>query len=210
MTVPNIRRVFLVRHGQTTWNASGRAQGHTEVPLDETGRAQASAVASHLRMRLEVLKPEVELWSSDLGRARETADPIVREAKLDATYLTELRERGFGTWEGESLADIRLRLEEMARSTGTDLVALRPPSGESMQDVWQRIEPLATRIRALKRSLVVVSHGGVSSLLLARLLEGSMETARAFRARNCSVTELEARPDGIFQLLRYDDVDHLS
>lgn len=209
---PKNHRVFLVRHGQTAWNASGRAQGHTEIPLDEIGRTQAERVGERLARAAATL-PGAEVWSSDLGRCRETAAPLLSRVSLPVTYHPELRERTFGAWEGEPLADIRLRLDDLAREAGlASTTSIRPPGGESFEDVWNRVSPIAERLaETLKlRSVIVVSHGGLSSLLLARLISASPETARSFRLRNTSVTELELRPDGAFQLLRFDDTTHLE
>jgi broad specificity phosphatase PhoE len=210
---PGAGRLFLVRHGQTTWNVAGRAQGQAEVPLDETGRAQALRVAEHLASALGPYRPSA-LWSSDLGRCSETMAPIARATELVASFHRELRERTFGEWEGEPLADIRLRLEALALASGAPLMTLRPPGGESHADVWQRVAPTIERVRATfasgVRSIVLVSHGGFASTMLARMLSGSIDTARSFRLRNASVTEIEARPDGMFQLIRFDDVSHLG
>lgn len=201
-----------MRHGQTAWNASGRAQGQTEIPLDEIGRDQAARVGEHLA-RVASARPGIEVWSSDLGRCRETVAPLLANAPLPITYHPELRERTFGEWEGEPLADIRQRLDALAREAGlAQTISIRPPGGESFEDVWRRVIPVADRLaESLKvRSVIVVSHGGFSSLLLARLIAASPETARSFRLRNTSVTELELRPDGAFQLVRFDDTQHLG
>ena len=207
------RRVLLVRHGQTTWNTAGRAQGHTEVPLDEVGHAQAARVAAHLALALEAHRP-CGLWSSDLGRCQSTAAPIARALRVEASLHRDLRERTFGSWEGEPLTDIRSRLAALATETGRPLSVQRPPGGESHEDVWQRVAPTIGRIHssfaAGTTAIVIVSHGGLAATMLARLLAGSLETARSFRLNNASVTELEARPDGIFQLLRFNDTTHLS
>lgn len=208
----SLRRVFLVRHGQTTWNAAGRAQGHTEVPLDEVGQAQAARVAAHLARALEAHRPCL-LWSSDLGRCQSTAAPIARALEVEASLHRDLRERTFGSWEGEPLTNIRSRLAALATDTGRPLSAQRPPGGESHEDVWQRVAPTIDRIQASfaagASAIVIVSHGGLAATMLARLLGGSLETPRSFRLNNASVTELEARPDGIFQLLRFNDTTHL-
>lgn len=223
MTPHRSPRLFIVRHGQTTWNAAGRAQGQTEVPLDDVGREQARHVAEHLATVIDPHRPS-ELWSSDLGRCRETSAPIAERTALTPSFHPELRERTFGQWEGEPLADIRLRLEHLAQASAIPVAAQRPPGGESLEDVWKRIDPMVTALRAklheptaplsgasatTVRSVIIVSHGGLASILLARLLSGSLETARSFRFRNASVTEVEARPDGAFQLHRFDDIAHL-
>jgi broad specificity phosphatase PhoE len=201
-------RLFIVRHGQTAWNLAGRAQGHTDVALDEVGKQQAAATANALA-GIEV----DEIWCSDLLRCRETVAPIAMRLNRPVSYLRELRERAFGDWEGEPIEDIRLRFDAIASEQGIARTAIRPPSGESLEDVAARIAPLAARLRSATTSIVVVSHGGVSSVLIAHLLgesvERALERARGFRLRNSSITELVRAGEG-YAVIRHSDVAHLG
>jgi|GEM_PF-2993232 len=86
---------------------------------------------------------------------------------------------------------------------------IRPDGGESLRDVWHRLAKFQKSLDKIRDSAVVVSHGGTLGLLLARLLRGSVQTARGFRFENASVTEVIRRPDGTWQLLRYADTSHL-
>src|SRR5581483_1732760 len=90
------RVLYVARHGETDWNAAGRLQGHTDIPLNETGRAQARALAAALRAR--ALAGGV---TSDLCRARETGEIVAVELAVPLAYADhELRERAFGKFEG--------------------------------------------------------------------------------------------------------------
>lgn len=198
-------RLYLVRHGQTAWNADQRAQGHSDIPLDETGMAQAES----LRSRFEGRRIELVL-SSDLKRAQQTAAPIVDATGAEFELVPELRERGFGLWEGQPFPEIASRWPDLEAQQGIDRLHIRPPGGESFADVWDRLNSVAQRLQSETRNTVVVSHGGACALLLAQLVHGQLETSRAFRFRNCSVTKLERRPEGQFLIETYNETAHLE
>lgn len=187
-------RLFLIRHGQTSWNILGRAQGHTDIPLDPTGQAQAAALGRGLA-GAEITK----VISSDLLRARETAEVL----GLPVETRADLRERGFGEWEGRHYLQVMADLDARAEAHGTDRLRVRPPGGESFADVWERIETVVDRLRTTDETTAVVCHGGTKAVLLARLLEGNLETVRGFRFPNCAVTEFERRHDGTLVMARY-------
>lgn len=197
-------RLYLVRHGQTAWNLQGKAQGHTDTPLDEVGVAQAIQLAESFRqMSID------QVWTSDLVRSLETARSLasVTGSTLEITAL--LRERSFGEWEGSQYVELHERLRAM--SSDQDEFYARPPGGESTADVWERIEGVYQEILGTDcASLAVVSHGGVCAALLAKCLRGSIHTTRSFRFGNTAVSELLRRPDGFFNLVRYADTSHLA
>jgi 2,3-bisphosphoglycerate-dependent phosphoglycerate mutase len=197
-------RLYLIRHGQTAWNAEQRAQGHSDISLDSDGFSQASK----LGQRFADKRPQ-RILCSDLERARFTAQPIADAtgAVLEETPL--LRERGFGDWEGEFFSDITNWWSALEAMQNVDRLHLRPPNGESFADVWKRLDPIVEDLRNETGETVVVSHGGTCGLLLARLVQGNLETSRAFRFANTSVTKLERRPEGLFVIQYYNDTRHL-
>src|SRR5271165_3144262 len=95
-------RLWLVRHGETDWNAQGRVQGHTPTELNENGRRQAASLAEMFAGR-----KFAALWSSDLPRARQTAEAIGSALGLDVQLTVALRERSFGPYEGKTNEEIR-------------------------------------------------------------------------------------------------------
>ena len=97
-------RWFLVRHGETDWNAAGRAQGQSQVPLNAAGRAQARALATRLRpLRFSAA------YASDLRRVTETAAAILYGRDLPLVPSPALREKCFGEWEGMTFAELEAR-----------------------------------------------------------------------------------------------------
>jgi len=148
--------LFLARHGETEWNRVGRWQGNTDIPLSEVGRAQARQLAERLRDR-----NVTEIFSSDLSRARETAE-IVAEA-LGVTRLRldpRLRERGFGCFEGLTREECEERHAEVWASYLADRRTV-PPGAEPQAQVVARVVAALTAVAEsdLTGHVLVVSHG---------------------------------------------------
>lgn len=198
-------RLYLIRHGQTAWNAGTRAQGHSDIPLDAEGVAQARIVGEAFR-GIEI----DAILTSDLQRSLHTAQQISDVTGVPLEVRIDLRERSFGEWEGVQFADIAERFVGLERATGVDMFDVKAPGGESYQEVWDRVGGVVARLEGVEKPTVVVSHGGTSALLLARLLQGTMATARAFRMHNTAITELNRGPDGLWRLTRYNDYSHLQ
>jgi broad specificity phosphatase PhoE len=151
----------LWRHGQTTWNVEHRFQGQSDIPLDETGQAQAQRAAR----LLAGLQPGL-IVSSDLSRAASTAAPLARLTGLEVTFDKDLRERHGGCWEGLTDAEIRARYPA-EHSTWT------PPDGESAMVVADRVAGALHRVAQTvgdQGLAVVVSHGAALRLGMSRLL----------------------------------------
>lgn len=152
------RRIIVWRHGRTAWNLAGRVQGQSDVPLDDVGRQQARDAAA----RLASLKPAV-IVSSDLSRARDTAEELGRLCGLDVVIDERLRERRFGEREGLTLAEAWEQFpDEMGRwldGSGSGM-----PGSESGSDAGGRfVAAVHDHLMRLgpDETLVVVSHGGV-------------------------------------------------
>lgn len=158
-----MRRILLARHGQTAWNAQGRLQGHTDIELDATGRAQAKELARSLDSA-----GVTRVWSSDLARARETAAIVATELGLAAPQVdAELRERKFGVFEGLTRDEILVQHPEAWRAWVAHTT--HPPGGEPKDDATVRMQRALLRIVADGTTLVV-THGGVMRLWLMDLL----------------------------------------
>lgn len=198
-------RLYLVRHGQTEWNAVGRAQGHSDIGLDEVGQTQARALS-----RAFSSLPLRQIWSSDLVRSADCARAVADATGVSVTLDSVLRERAMGQWEGLYYPEFNARFAEIAGPDDPHRIFAAPPGGESLADVWRRIEPLLRKLQVEVEPTLILTHGGTCSLLLARLLRANLESARSFRFGNCGITELERRPDGLFNLVRYNDVAHLE
>lgn len=199
--------LVLIRHGETTWNRRRVLQGHTDVPLSEVGLEQAR----RLVRGVEGLRPPTVLFSSDLQRARKTAEPIAAALGVAITERFSLRERCFGAFEGCPWEDIQQRLREAAIQAGLDDHNFRPPGGESRADVEQRLGQLLAEIDAFSEddSVWVVSHGGVVRNLLRMLVgEHAAHLTTGFTIPNASVSILQRGPVG-WSPVRLVDTRHL-
>jgi len=184
----NALRVVLWRHGQTIWNAEHRYQGHADIPLDETGLAQAQR-ASRL---LAALGPQA-IVASDLSRAMETAQVLAELSGIPLRQDKRLRERSGGDWEGLTNDDIRDRYpEQWARWD--------PPGGESEPSVGDRFAAAVTDavgILPAGGTLVIASHGSAIRAGLGRLLGLPQAAWRMLGpVQNCSWSVIAPAPDG--------------
>jgi probable phosphoglycerate mutase len=147
----------LIRHGPTEWNAQGRIQGSTDIPLSGEGR-------KIVRGWKLPIKAEDFIWlSSPLARARETAE-ILLALRGAATILKtdpRLQEMNWGDWEGEKLDDLRRRLgPEMAANEARGL-DFRPPGGESPREMQNRLKPWLADVSKSNKPVLAVTHHGV-------------------------------------------------
>lgn len=192
-------RVVLWRHGQTEWNAEGRFQGQTDVPLDTVGRAQARRAAPLLAR----LGPSL-LVSSDLSRASETAQALADVTGLDVHLDEDLRETNGGAFQGLTGAEIRDRYPaDWAAWAGGDPQHRNPGGGESRTDVAARM--LEAVLRAAEAAgdglAVLATHGGAARLAVAQLIGLPLERVGSLGViSNTAWTMLERR-SGV-------DVDH--
>ncbi|HLK16331.1 MAG TPA: histidine phosphatase family protein [Fimbriimonadaceae bacterium] len=198
-------RVFLVRHGQTAWNEAGIAQGHTDIPLDEQGLAQAEAVAAELG-ELRIMR----VLTSDLQRAVQTASPLASALGKRVETTDLLRERCFGAWEGLPYGEITAQFQAAAAEVGSDVNLVRAPGGgESFADLWDRLDSIVAELWEARQNVAVITHGGTCAVLLARLLQGNLSTRQSFRLANGSITELSRQYD-FFRITRYNETRHLD
>jgi broad specificity phosphatase PhoE len=198
-------RLLLVRHGQTSWNILGRAQGHTDIDLDPTGLEQAERLAqAYKKARID------RILSSDLQRCLQTVGPLSAATGIPIEARQDLRERGFGEWEGLDFTVVAERIADAALEKEISRQAVRPPGGESFHDVWNRLDRVMSEIHNEDGTMLVATHGGTASILMARLMLGSVDTSRSFRFANTGVCEFRRRADGLYNLERYNDSSHLS
>jgi len=177
--------MVLWRHGQTLWNAEGRFQGQSDIPLDPTGEAQAER-AGRL---LAALRPDL-IVSSDLRRATGTAAPLARLTGLDISVDKDLRERYGGRWEG--LTD-----KEIREQYPVEHASWMPPDGETSAIVAQRaaaaMQRVAERMPAGARA-GVVSHGAAIRFGMGQLLGLPLESWGILGPlANCSWSVVERR-----------------
>lgn len=163
------RRLLLIRHGQTTYNATGRMQGHLDTELSEVGLSQARAAADLL-----VDKQITAIVSSDLIRARDTAAVIGEKLGIKVDVDKRLRETHLGDWQGMTSAEVDEQYPG-ARAIWRHDPTWAPPQGESRVDVATRARPVIDELMRAhpewdEGAVLVVAHGGAISALTCHLL----------------------------------------
>jgi broad specificity phosphatase PhoE len=170
-----LTELVLVRHGETDWNRERRFQGHADQPLNDTGREQARLLARTLDgERIDAV------YTSDLARARETAEILAAGLDREVVALRELREIDVGEWQGLTWPEIENRFPEgvatwRERGYGWE-------EGETYEQLGQRVVDALTRIAARHptQRVLVVAHGG---------------TVRVTRAHAAGMTVVESRKE---------------
>jgi glucosyl-3-phosphoglycerate phosphatase len=199
------RRIILWRHGRTAWNAERRFQGQTDIPLDDTGLAQASRAAKVLAR----LHPH-RIHSSDLSRARATAEALAVLTGLPVEEDAALRETFAGQWQG-------LTRTELEERFGADLQQwaagseIRPGGGETRSEVAHRMVTAIDRAldgMAPGETLVVATHGGAARAAIGALLGLPIEHWAALGVlANCAWSVLEENTSGhgpVWRLQEYN------
>jgi 2,3-bisphosphoglycerate-dependent phosphoglycerate mutase len=164
--------LWLVRHGESTWNALGLAQGHSDQPrLTPRGVRQARYAANQLRGR-----PISAVYASDLRRAVATAAPLAATLGLSVIRDPRLRERSLGVLEGTRSVAVPAALSGVAGNRVIDPDA-RPPDGESLRDLYWRVAGFADDLLApgATGEVAVVAHGGTLRALTAYLRGSPVE-----------------------------------
>lgn len=149
-------RLCIIRHGQTDWNLEGRYQGQSDVPLNQNGLLQAASLIETLNGHTFAA-----IYSSDLTRARQTAEPIAKRLGMPVRLEPRLREINQGEWEGVLVDEIKARYAEIWSQRTVDPANVRPPGGETVGEVAQRVHAALDDIARLYPTghVLVVSHG---------------------------------------------------
>jgi len=189
--------VLLARHGQTDWNRDQRFQGHSDPPLNETGRAQAATLAEELR---DV--PLAAVYSSDLRRAVETAAVVAAAKGLPVRSRPQLREIDVGEWAGLTVSEIETRFPDAMRrhAAGGD----GWERGETHAVMQERIVAAVSELAAghPDETILLVGHGGTMRALMAHAAGVPFpEYRRTHRGiRNGSVSRIDVEA-GMFRPL---------
>jgi len=202
----NRTQIIIVRHGETEWNIRGIRQGHLDSRLTERGLAQAKALGARLGR-----EKFATLYSSDLGRAVNTAREIANVTGHEIVTDARLRERHLGIFQGLNGDEIAAKYSEERRLMRTMGPGYVIPGGESMvQQVERNIECLnELAAKHQGEQIVVVTHGGVVSGFFRHTLEISLEAPRRFEFVNAGIN-IFAQEDGNWMLLTWGDVSHLA
>jgi len=201
-----LTRLCLVRHGETEWNAEGRVQGQTDIPLSRVGIRQAHASAAVLAQH-----DFTAVYSSDLMRVRQTAEPAAHKLALPLQFDPELRERHYGIFERLLYTEVKERYPDLYQRFHEKDPDFDFETGESLRIFFDR------SLRAVKRiaekhageQVLVFTHGGVLDMVYRHALAMGLSAHRDYGIPNCGVNWVEIGPAG-WSVHCWADVTHLS
>jgi len=206
-----LSRIFLVRHGEVEGNSGAHRTfaGWADKPLTERGELQAQAVANRLARETIGL-----ICSSDLQRARRTAERIAAPHKLQVRTDAALREVNYGQWEGLSESEILQNFAADWNARVEDPETNAPTGGESLADLWRRLEPAWRSLVEQTESTpeyasVLVAHNGTIRVLLCQLLGVPIRHFRRIHCDNCGLCLVE-RKNGSWTILKINETAHLG
>ena len=199
--------LLFIRHGVTDWNIAKRWQGHSDVPLNETGRAQAAALARRLANW-----PIEQIISSDLQRCAQTAEAIAAyHPHLEVQYDAIWRERDVGAFAGFTFAELQERFPEIWAKA--ERGKLNPPGGEPYTAVYQRALAAYNKVVAAHtgQMVAIVTHGGILHALISQLIHIQEDKYGRFSLRgNTGLSIVEVTDEGEPYLIRLNDTSHLE
>jgi probable phosphoglycerate mutase len=202
--------IFLIRHGETAWNAERRLQGHLDIPLNEEGLRQATALAQALAGETVDM-----IISSDLSRAASTARVVAEHHGLSLQTDASLRERCFGAFEGLLYDELAAHFPEAhAQWLARDPHA-RYPDGERRAETFaefaQRAVSAVYRIAEMNRGkrIVIVSHGGVLDAVYRAAHGIDITAPRDFAVLNAAINHVQWDGKNL-KVLRWSDNAHLT
>jgi probable phosphoglycerate mutase len=199
-------RLCVVRHGETDWNTGKRVQGQIDIPLSALGHAQARATGNAL-----MGEGFAAIYSSDLVRARQTAEATAHLAHLPLQLSPGLRERHFGVFQGLTYEEAAARYPaDYARHHARD-PRFVPDGGESLLDLAARISTACEAIvrRHAGEAVALFTHGGVLDILHRQAAGKPLTTPRDFAIPNCAINWIEV-VNGCWTLLSWAERDHLA
>jgi broad specificity phosphatase PhoE len=199
-----VKRVILIRPGETDWNRMGRWQGWVAAPLSLHGREQAQALANFVRnIGMSAL------YTSDLKRAIETAECLMEHLGEKPIGDARLRERNIGDWQGMTLDEMRAWYADEYAKLLKDPDSYRVPGGESRNEVRKRMRAAFDEIVSKENgeTIGILSHTTALKTLLEDLLPGY--NPQQLSLDNTSVTTIR-RNDSGWELVAADDITHLE
>jgi probable phosphoglycerate mutase len=199
-------RICLVRHGETEWNAERRIQGQIDIGLNDAGRRQAAAAGRWLENA-----GITALYSSDLVRARTTAETIGRALSLDPVLVPALRERRYGIFEGLTYAEAEARFPDGYAAFAGRNADYDFENGESLRTMHARVTGKLVELAARHagQAIVVVVHGGVLDIVNRFVRGNPLEMPRDFLIPNAGLNWVVA-VDGRWRIESWGDTAHLD
>lgn len=199
-------KMLILRHGEAEWNLQDRAMGQLDSPLTPKGIRQAYALGDRLRYH-----SFTTLYSSDLGRAAQTANIIASICGKKVIFDSELREWNLGIFQRLTIPEMHERFPQERQDFERNDFEYLIPEGESLRQLRQRSFRILTAIaqQHLEETIVVVTHGGILMCFFEEVLRLSHENHSCFRQNNASFCAFEYL-NGHWSLIVWNDISHLE
>jgi len=199
-------RLILVRHGRTDWNREFRVQGHSDIPLNQTGQDQAEAIAQKLKD--ETIEA---LYSSPLSRAYQTAEAIGTFHKVKITSDDRLKELDVGEVDGVYYPRLKDDTPDFFSKWMSDPAGARWPGGESMADLQRRVWDVVMGIKTdhADGTVVITSHLFTILTIMCEILGMKLSEFRRLNLSVASISEAEFNGNQS-RLLKFNDICHLE
>jgi broad specificity phosphatase PhoE len=201
-------RIVLVRHGETVSNVEGRWQGQSDSPLTDRGRAQAEQLAAALTD-----EPLAAVYSSDLGRAMDTALVVAAPHAVKVTPEARLREIHVGEWSGLNRQEIDARFADMRLAWAERPATMRLPGGETLHEAQERALEFFAEVMPAHagETVLLVVHGAIGQAILVQAMGGTIDDLwLKERLDNCQISRLEWTAELGLRLIELSDVRHLE
>lgn len=205
---------LIVRHGETPWNVERRIQGWRDIDLNDNGHLQAKRLAARLSEAQQPHAPLHAIYSSDLARARSTAQAVADQLRLPLGLVEGIRERNYGVLEGVPFDQMQQHHPDIAKvwqSRDPDGII---PEGETLREFHVRVtdalQSLASQHQ--QQRVLVVTHGGAMDIIWRAATGEPIEAPRKVVMLNASINRIRiTASDNRFEwsLIDWGDVSHL-
>ena len=197
---------YIVRHGETNWNILGKTQGHGNSNLTEKGIEQATTLAQSINKY-----PIDYIYSSDLGRAVETANILADKLNLEVNKTKALREMGFGVWEGLLMDEIKESYADMYNTWRNAPHLFNIPGGETLSIIKDRVEEFIKEINEKydNKHILLVSHSVTVRVILLSCLGSGLENIYRIKQDNTALNIVEFKDYGPV-VIKMNDTSHFK
>jgi len=190
-------KLYLIRHGQTSWNAESRVMGRGDTPLDAIGEKQVTEMAQSLKHF-----PIEKIFSSPQLRAQQTAQALALVKNIPVKSDVRLSELDFPRWQGKVLEQIKD--DEVYIRRKKDFFSFSHPEVESYESLMKRITEFGSEVEGVGKHIAIVSHGDVIKAFIIGLLKIPPASFFQFKIQNASCTVLSKENDKwVLELMNY-------
>ena len=207
--------IYIVRHGQTEWNLLGKTQGHGNSDLTPKGIEQAELLEQRYMnktpsKRIFSVSTQDYIYSSDLGRAYQTAEIIGNKLNIEVEKTEALREMNFGTWEGRIIKDIIEEDPELYKMWRNEPHIAKIPQGETLSQIKERTDAFIKEINEKYdgKHIVLVTHSLCARIMLLSFLDSDVKNIYRINQANTALNIIELRDYGPV-VMKMNDTTHI-